>query len=76
MDRGRRGWLPPFPRRSVKLFLDTSALLAACGSAQVLLTLGRADFMGVLGAQCYGLPILRPYDFLERERAAERLPSE
>ena len=40
---------------------------------QVLLTLDRADFMGVLGTHCYGLPILLPYDFLERERAAGRL---
>ena len=43
-------------------------------SAQVLITLDREDFMGGLGAQCYGLPILLPYDSLERERAAGRLP--
>lgn len=53
---------------------DRPVLLSALASAQALLTLDREDFMGVLGAQCYGLPILLPYDFLERERAAGRLP--
>ena len=53
---------------------DRPVLLSALASAQVLITLDREDFMGVLGAQCYGLPILLPYDFLERERAAGRLP--
>ena len=53
---------------------DRPVLLSALASAQVLLTLDRADFMGVLGSQCYGLPILLPYEFLERERAAGRLP--
>ena len=52
---------------------DRPVLLSALAAAQVLLTLDREDFMGVLGAQCYGLPILLPYDFLERERAAGRL---
>ncbi|MEA3207197.1 MAG: hypothetical protein QOE70_254 [Chthoniobacter sp.] len=53
---------------------DRPALLSALASAQVLLTLDREDFLGMLGAQCYGLPILLPYDFLGRERAAGRLP--
>ena len=53
---------------------DRPVLLSALASAQVLRTLDREDFMGVLGTQCYGLPILLPYDFLERERAAGRLP--
>jgi len=54
---------------------DRPVLLSALASAQgALLTLDREDFMGVLGAQCYGLPILLPYDFLERERAAGRHP--
>ncbi len=52
---------------------DRPVLLSALAAAQVLLTLDREDFMGVPGAQCYGLPILLPYDFLERERAAGRL---
>ena len=53
---------------------DRPVLLSALASANVLLTLDREDFLGFLGAQCYGLPILLPYDFLERERAAGRLP--
>jgi hypothetical protein len=53
---------------------DRPVLLSALASAQVLLTLDREDFMGVLGNECYGLPILLPSDFLERERAAGRLP--
>ena len=53
---------------------DRPVLLSALASANVLLTLDREDFSGVLGAQCYGLPILPPSDFLERERAAGRLP--
>ncbi len=39
---------------------DRPVLLSALASAQVLITLDREDFMGVLGAQCYGLPILLP----------------
>ena len=53
---------------------DRPVLLSALASAQVLITLDREDFLGVLGTQCYGLPILLPYDFLEWERAAGRLP--
>lgn len=53
---------------------DRPVLLSALASAQVLLTLDREDFMGVLGNEFYGLPILLPSDFLKRERAAGRLP--
>ncbi len=53
---------------------DRPVLLSALASANVLITLDREDFSGVLGAQFYGLPILLPYDFLERERTAGRLP--
>jgi len=53
---------------------DRPVLVSALASAEVLLTLDREDFMGVLGAQCYGLPILLPSAFLERERSAGRLP--
>ncbi len=49
---------------------DRPVLLTALASAQVLLTLDREDFMGVLGGQFYGLPILLPYEFLESRRAA------
>lgn len=52
---------------------DRPVLLSALTLAQVLLTLDREDFTGVLGAQCYGMPILLPYDSLERERKAGRL---
>ena len=63
------GWVLVFP-----VSKDRPVLLTALAHANVLLTLDRADFMGVLGAQCYGMPILLPYDFLERERAAGRSP--
>lgn len=53
---------------------DRPVLLSALASANVLLTLDREDFTGVLGSQCYGMPILLPFDFLERERATGRLP--
>lgn len=53
---------------------DRPVLLSALASAQVLLTLDREDFSGVLGEQCYGMPILLPANFLERERAAGRFP--
>jgi predicted nucleic acid-binding protein len=52
---------------------DRPVLLSALASAQVLITLDREDFIEVLGKQCYGLPILLPYDFLARERAVGRL---
>ena len=54
---------------------DRPVLLSALASSQVLLTLDREDFIGALGSQCYGLPILLPYVFLESERAAGRLPN-
>ena len=54
---------------------DRPVLLTALASANVLLTLDRADFMGALGSQCYGMPILLPFDFLWSERAVGRLPT-
>ena len=48
---------------------DRPVLLTALAYANILITLDRADFMGALGSQCYGMPILLPYDFLARERA-------
>ena len=41
--------------------------------AEVLLTLDKSDFAGMLGGTFYGLSVLLPHDFLERERAASRL---
>lgn len=52
---------------------DRPVLLTALASAEVLLTLDREDFLGVLGSSCYGLAILLPYDFLARERTAGHL---
>ena len=52
---------------------DRPVLFTAAATADVLLTLDRADFAGVMGAGFYGLPVMRPGDFLRRERAAGRL---
>ncbi len=52
---------------------DRPVLLTALASAQVLLTLDRSDFAGFLGSHFYGLPLLEPAEFLERERNAGRL---
>ena len=52
---------------------DRPVLVTALASADVLLTLDREDFMGLLGAACYWLPILTPGDFLRRERSGGRL---
>lgn len=66
----------------MNLFLDASVVLAACGRpvlftaaawAEVLLTHDRGDFGVVMGTGFYGLDVLMPGDFLERERAAGRL---
>ena len=47
--------------------------LAGQELAQVLLTLDRVDFRELLGGSFYGLTVLLPSDFLERERSAGRL---
>jgi len=52
---------------------DRPILFTATAWADVLLTLDRGDFGDVLGGEFYGLPILKPGDFLQRERAAGRL---
>jgi hypothetical protein len=52
---------------------DRPILFTALAYAQVLLTLDRADFRDLLGGSFYGLTVLLPSDFLERERAAGRL---
>jgi len=52
---------------------DRPVLLTALASAQLLLTLDRDDFTGVLGSHFYGMPILLPSEFLTRERNAGRL---
>jgi len=54
---------------------DRPILFTAAAWAEVLLTLDRRDFADLLGTSFYGLAILKPGDFLQRERAAGRLPS-
>lgn len=55
---------------------DRPVLFTACAVADVLLTLDRGDFAGVMGAEgFYGMPVMTPGNFLRRERAAGRLPS-
>lgn len=52
---------------------DRPVLFTAAATADVLLTLDRADFGGVMAAGFYGLPVMKPADFLRRERAVGRL---
>jgi hypothetical protein len=52
---------------------DRPILFTALAWAQVLLTLDKTDFADVLGSTFYGLWVLLPYDFLDRERNAGRL---
>jgi len=52
---------------------DRPILFTALAWSQVLLTLDREDFIGLLGEQFYGLRIRLPYEFLQEERAAGRL---
>ncbi len=54
---------------------DRPILFTAAAWAEVLLTLDRRDFAGLLGTSFYGLAILKPGDFLRSERATGRLPS-
>jgi predicted nucleic acid-binding protein len=53
---------------------DRPILFTALAEADVLLTLDKADFTGLLGSTFYGLPVMLPYNFLQRERDAGRLP--
>jgi predicted nucleic acid-binding protein len=52
---------------------DRPILFGALAWADVLLTLDREDFGALMDQTFYGLSILRPGVFLERERAAGRL---
>ncbi len=54
---------------------DRPVRFSALAWGDVLLTLDRGDFAALLGTDFYGLPILRPGAFLERERSAGRLKS-
>jgi predicted nucleic acid-binding protein len=55
---------------------DRPVLFSALAWADVLLTLDRSDFQGLIGSKFYGLPILRPGEFLEEERATGRLTAD
>ena len=52
---------------------DRPILFSAFAYADVLLTLDTHDFGSLMDRTFYGLPVLRPGVFLERERAAGRL---
>jgi predicted nucleic acid-binding protein len=52
---------------------DRPILFSALASADVLLTLDRADFGDLLGKSFYGLAIMKPAAFLEQERATGKL---
>lgn len=52
---------------------DRPILFSALAWADVLLTLDCGDFGSLMGQKFYGLSILKPGDFLTRERDAGRL---
>jgi hypothetical protein len=52
---------------------DRPVLFTAAAWAEVLLTLDSGDFGAVMETGFYGLDVIMPADFLERERAAGRL---
>lgn len=52
---------------------DRPILFSALAWADVLLTLDQGDFGGLMDTVFYGLLVLKPGVFLERERAAGRL---
>lgn len=54
---------------------DRPILFSALAWADVLLTLDRNDFGALIGGEFYGLAIMTPGMFLEREREAGRLPT-
>lgn len=55
---------------------DRPILFGALAWADVLLTLDRGDFGALLGQSFYELSVLKPGDFLARERIAGRLTVE
>lgn len=52
---------------------DRPILFTAAAWADVLLTLDRRDFGDLIGGTFYGLGIMKPGDFLKRERSAGRI---
>lgn len=55
---------------------DRPILFSALAWADALLTLDRGDFIDLLGQSFFDLPVLKPGDFLRREREAGRLKPE
>lgn len=52
---------------------DRPVLFTATATAEVLLTLDRADFGAVMTTGFYGMLVMKPGDFLLRERSRGRL---
>ena len=52
---------------------DRPILFTAAAWSDILLTLDRRDFEGLLGNVFYRLPILKPGDFLKQQRANGKL---
>lgn len=52
---------------------DRPVLFTAAATADVLLTLDRADFGALMTTGFYGLPVMKPGEFLLRERSLGRL---
>jgi len=52
---------------------DRPVLFTAAATADALLTLDRADFGAVMTTGFYGLEVMKPGDFLQRERSMGRL---
>ena len=52
---------------------DRPILFSALAWADILLTLDGIDFGELMNTTFYGLPVLRPGSFLQREREAGRL---
>lgn len=52
---------------------DRPILFSALAWSDVLLTLDAADFGELIGSSFYGMPVLRPGQFLRYERASGRL---
>ncbi len=51
---------------------DKPVLFTAAATADVPLTLDRTDFGGFMTTVFYSLPVMKPGDFLRRERVARR----
>ena len=66
-------FFPSIARLSSRRAKTGLFFITALASADALLTLDKKDFASVMGEIFYGLAVLLPYDFLERERTGGRL---